>query len=74
MIKELIKAYMQTRLNAIDAEIEGLAEVLVEEEEESKEKGAVAQATFDYSRESKKRIAKLSRRIQLYKLTFGEIK
>lgn len=73
MLKELIKLYIQSRLNAIDAEIESLADKLIEEEESS-ERSVIAQAVFDYSAESKNRIKKLTRKVMLYQLIFGEIK
>ena len=38
MLKELIKAYLQTRLNAIDKEIEDLSEIVIKEEDDSKQK------------------------------------
>ena len=38
MLKELIKAYLQTRLNAIDKEIEEVSEQLIYEEDKAKEK------------------------------------
>ena len=74
MLKELIRAYLQTRLNAIDKEIEELSEQLVCEEDKAKEKSVISQSIFEYSSPTKRRIAKLARRIMLYQLIFGEIK
>ena len=74
MLKELIKAYLQTRLNAIDKEIEELSEILLEEEEKANKKSVIAQVTFVYSSKILQRIKKLQRRIMLYQLIFGEIK
>lgn len=74
MFKTLIKTYIESRLNAIDAEIEDLAEILVEEEEKANEKSVIAQATFVYSSKTLQRIKKLQRRVMLYNLIFGEIK
>ena len=74
MLKELIKAYLQTRLNAIDKEIEELSEILLEEEEKANEKSVIAQVTFVHSSKTLQRIKKLQRRIMLYQLIFGEIK
>ena len=72
MLKELIRAYLQTRLNAIDKEIEDLSEQLVCEEDKAKEKSVISQSIFEYSSPAKRRIAKLARRIMLYQLVFGE--
>ena len=36
MFKTLIKTYIESRLNAIDAEVEDLADKIIEEEEKSK--------------------------------------
>ena len=74
MLKELIKAYLQTRLNAIDKEIEDLSEIVIKEEDDSKQKSVIAQVTFIYSSKTLQRIKKLQRRIMLYQLIFGEIK
>lgn len=74
MLKELIKAYLQTRLNAIDKEIEEVSEQLIYEEDKAKEKSVISQSIFEYSSLTKRRIAKLARRIMLYQLIFGEIK
>ena len=72
MLKELIRAYLQTRLNAIDKEIEELSEILLEEEEKANEKSVIAQVTFVYSSKTLQRIKKLQRRIMLYQLIFGK--
>ena len=74
MLKELIRAYLQTRLNAIDKEIEELSEILLEDEEKANVKSVIAQVTFVYSSKTLQRIKKLQRRIMLYQLIFGEIK
>ena len=74
MLKELLKAYLQTRLNAIDKEIEELLEILLEEEEKANEKCVIAQVTFVYSSKTVQRLKKLQRRIMLSELIFGEIK
>lgn len=74
MLKELIKAYLQTRLNAIDKEIEDLSEIVIKEEDDSKQKSVIAQSIFEFKPETTKRIRKLKTRILLYQLAFGEIK
>ena len=48
MLKELIKAYLQTRLNAIDKEIEDLSEIVIKEEDDSKQKSVIAQSIFEF--------------------------
>ena len=74
MLKELIKTYLQTRLNAIDKEIEDLSEIVIKEEDDSKQKSVIAQSIFEFKPETTKRIRKLKTRILLYQLAFGEIK
>ena len=74
MLKTLIKAYIESRLNAIDKEIEELSEIMVQEEEKAEAKDKVAQATFLFSKEITKRIKKLRTRISIYLILFGEIK
>ena len=74
MLKELIKAYLQTRLNAIDKEIEDLSEIVIKEEDDSKQKSVIAQSIFEFKPETTKRIRKLKTRILLYQLAFGEKK
>ena len=74
MLKELIKAYLQTRRNAIDKEIEDLSEIVIKEEDDSKQKSVIAQSIFEFKPETTKRIRKLKTRILLYQLAFGEIK
>ena len=74
MLKELIRAYLQTRLNAIDKEIEDLSEIVIKEEDDSKQKSVIAQSIFEFKPETTKRIRKLKTRILLYQLAFGEIK
>lgn len=74
MLKELIRAYLQTRLNAIDKEIEDLSEIVIKEEDDSKQKSVIAQSIFEFKPETTKRIRKLKTRILLYQLSFGEIK
>ena len=74
MKKKQIRAYLQTRLKAIDKEIEELSEILLEEEEKANEKSVIAQVTFVYSSKTLQRMKKLQRRIMLYQLIFGEIK
>ena len=66
MLKELIKAYLQTRLNAIDKEIEDLSEIVIKEEDDSKQKSVIAQSIFEFKPETTKRIRKLKTRILLY--------
>ena len=74
MFKTLIKTYIESRLNAIDAEVEDLADKITEEEEKANEKSVIAQATFTYNSTTLQRIKKLQRRVILYNLIFGEIK
>ena len=73
MIKTLIKAYIKTRLNAIDKEIEELADKMVEEENHNETKSIIAQSAFEYSNETKTRLRKLTRRITIYQIIFGGI-
>ena len=72
MFKTLMQTYMQTRINSIDAEIENLSEILVDEEE--KAKTVIAKTTFEYSVQTTKRIRKLKSRLALYLILFGDIK
>lgn len=74
MLKELIKTYLQNRLNAFDKEIEELSEAIIQEEDAAKTKSVIAQSVFEFKPETTRRIRKLKTRISLYLIVFGEIK
>lgn len=74
MFKNLIKLFLENRLNHISEQVEKLAEQITKEEDEVLEKGQIAQATFQLSQNTLREIRKLKTRVMLYETIFKDIK
>lgn len=74
MFKSLIKKHIESKILAIEKEVEIISGLMVEEEINNENKSIISKVTFQHSIKTQSRIRKLTTTIMLYSIIFSHIR